>query len=150
MTKLLERLNPGWSELRGATNHYVYDKCLVLYPWTCILSEERYEYWRSMVSVFGVWTQCLEMINSLLVSVFYYQYAYTTCYSGIVFRFNPQHTDVDYSRHSVFLVAPASPVVESKLCFQSWNTDICWDINFTNHTNFYALEVVDRGSETQL
>ena len=30
------------------------------------------------------------------------------------------------------------------------NTDICWDLNFTNNTNFQSLEVVDRGSETQL
>ena len=29
-------------------------------------------------------------------------------------------------------------------------TDICWDLNFTNNTNFLSLEVVDRGSETQL
>ena len=25
-----------------------------------------------------------------------------------------------------------------------------WDLNFTNNTNFQSLEVVDRGSETQL
>ena len=38
----------------------------------------------------------------------------------------------------------------SKMCFQFWNTDICRDLNFTNNTNFQSLEVVDRGSETQL
>ena len=26
----------------------------------------------------------------------------------------------------------------------------CWDLNFTNSTNFQSLEVVDRGSGTQL
>ena len=25
-----------------------------------------------------------------------------------------------------------------------------WDLNVANHTNFQSLEVVDRGSETQL
>ena len=30
------------------------------------------------------------------------------------------------------------------------NTDICWDLNFTNNANFLSLEAVDRGSETQL
>ena len=29
-------------------------------------------------------------------------------------------------------------------------TDICWDLNFTNNTNFQSLEVVDSGKETQL
>ena len=33
---------------------------------------------------------------------------------------------------------------------QSWTSDICWDLNFTNHINFQPLEVVCRGSETQL
>ena len=27
---------------------------------------------------------------------------------------------------------------------------MCWDLHFTNFTNFQSLEVVDRGSETQL
>ena len=27
---------------------------------------------------------------------------------------------------------------------------ICWDLVFANHTHFQSLEVVDRGSETQL
>ena len=27
---------------------------------------------------------------------------------------------------------------------------ICWDLNFTNYTNFQSLEVVDRCRETQL
>ena len=30
------------------------------------------------------------------------------------------------------------------------NTDICWELNFTNNTHFQSLEVVDRGNETQL
>ena len=30
------------------------------------------------------------------------------------------------------------------------NTDICWDLNLTTHINFRSLEVVCRGSETQL
>ena len=30
------------------------------------------------------------------------------------------------------------------------HVDICWDLNFTNQTNFQSLEVVCRGSETQL
>ena len=29
-------------------------------------------------------------------------------------------------------------------------TDICWEINFTYRINFQSLEVVYRGSETQL
>ena len=29
-------------------------------------------------------------------------------------------------------------------------TDIYWDLNFTNNINFLSLEVVYRGSETQL
>ena len=41
-------------------------------------------------------------------------------------------------------------IVKNKICLQSRNTDICWDLNFTNNTNFQAFEVVDRGSETQL
>ena len=55
-------------------------------------------------------------------------------------------------RRSVSATTPADvkPVVKSKMCFQSWNTDICWDLNFTNNTNLQSLEVVDRGSETQL
>ena len=39
--------------------------------------------------------------------------------------FNPYNTDVDYSRHSVFLLAPVQPVVKSTICLQSGNTDIC-------------------------
>ena len=42
------------------------------------------------------------------------------------------------------------PFAESKICFQSLNADICWDLNFKTNTNFPSLEVVDRGSETQL
>ena len=41
-------------------------------------------------------------------------------------------------------------LLKNKICFQSWNTDIYWDVNFTNNTNFQSLEVVDRGSKTQL
>ena len=41
-------------------------------------------------------------------------------------------------------------VVKNKTCFQSRNTDICWDLNFTKHIHFQSLEVVCRGSETQL
>ena len=41
-------------------------------------------------------------------------------------------------------------LLKVKMCFQFWNTDICWDFNLTNNTNFQSLEVVDRGSETQL
>ena len=63
---------------------------------------------------------------------------------------NPWHTDVDYSQHSMFSLAPIWSVVESKICFHSWNSDVCWGLNFTNNTNFHSLEVVDRGSETQL
>ena len=33
---------------------------------------------------------------------------------------------------------------------KSWNTDICWDLNLTNPSNFQSLEVVNRNSETQL
>ena len=36
------------------------------------------------------------------------------------------------------------------MCLQSWITDIYWDLNFTNHIHFQSLEVVYRGSETQL
>ena len=32
----------------------------------------------------------------------------------------------------------------------NFEPDICWDLNFTNNTNFQSLKVVDRGSETQL
>ena len=31
------------------------------------------------------------------------------------------------------------PVVKSEIWFQFWNTDICWDLNFANHTNFQSL-----------
>ena len=48
------------------------------------------------------------------------------------------------------LLAHAQPVVKNVICFQSRNTDICWDVYFTNDTNLQSLEVVDRGSETQL
>ena len=41
-------------------------------------------------------------------------------------------------------------LLKIKKCFQSQNTGICWDLNFTNNTNFQSLEIVDRGSETQL
>ena len=33
---------------------------------------------------------------------------------------------------------------------KSLKTDICWDLNLANLTNFQSLEVVDRGSETLL
>ena len=35
-------------------------------------------------------------------------------------------------------------------CAFNFETEICWDLNFINNTNFQSLEVVDRGSETQL
>ena len=37
-------------------------------------------------------------------------------------------------------------IVKSKI----WYTDLCWDLNLTNQINFRSLEVVCRGSETQL
>ena len=37
-------------------------------------------------------------------------------------------------------------IVKSKI----WYTDLCWDVNLTNQMNFRSLEVVCRGSETQL
>ena len=55
-----------------------------------------------------------------------------------------------YSRHSVVLLTRVSPVVKSEICFQSLNTDIWWDFNFTINLIFRSLEVVCRGSETQL
>ena len=38
----------------------------------------------------------------------------------------------------------------NKISLKSCNNDIRWDLNFTNHIHFQPLEVVCRGSETQL
>ena len=35
-------------------------------------------------------------------------------------------------------------------CLKSLDTDVFLVLHFTNHINFQSLEVVDRGSETQL
>ena len=58
--------------------------------------------------------------------------------------------DVDYSRHIVFLLTPELPVGKNKIYLQSLNTNICWYLDFTKQVDFQSLEVVDRGSETQL
>ena len=42
------------------------------------------------------------------------------------------------------------PVMKNKICLKSSNTEFCWDLNFKNHIHFQSLEVVCRGSETQL
>ena len=40
--------------------------------------------------------------------------------------------------------------VKSAFSLETMIGPICWDLNFTNISNFQSLEVVDRGSETQL
>ena len=51
--------------------------------------------------------------------------------------------------HSALLLAPVLSVVK-KTCLESRHTDTCWVLNFANRINFRSVEVVDRGSETQL
>ena len=41
-------------------------------------------------------------------------------------------------------------LLKVKCAFYIETLDICWELNFTNNTNFQSLEVVCRGSETQL
>ena len=41
-------------------------------------------------------------------------------------------------------------LLKVKCAFNFENTDIFWYLNFPNNTHFQSLEVVDRGSETQL
>ena len=38
-----------------------------------------------------------------------------------------------------------SNCITNKMCFQSYNSEICRDLNFTNNPNFQSLEVGDRG-----
>ena len=54
------------------------------------------------------------------------------------------------TRHSVFYQHLYNLLLKSKICFKSWNTDICLDLNVANNTIFQSLEVVDRGSDPQL
>ena len=68
----------------------------------------------------------------------------------VTMSINPENTNVDYSRRSVFLLGPVQPVFKNKTYPKSLRTDICWDLNFTNHQNFPSLEIVYHGSETQL
>ena len=59
-------------------------------------------------------------------------------------------TTVDIPCYIRNCIIPDNQLLQSKYAFNLENTDICWDLNFTNTTNFQSLEVVDRGSETQL
>ena len=40
--------------------------------------------------------------------------------------------------------------VESEICLEILNPDICWILNFTKLGDFQSLEVVDRTSESQI
>ena len=52
------------------------------------------------------------------------------------------------TRHSVFLLAPVTPgFFKTKYVF---NRETLRDVNLTNHIHFQSLEVVYRGSETQI
>ena len=47
-------------------------------------------------------------------------------------------------------ITPDNQLLKVKYAFNLEKLDIYWDLNFTNSMNFRSLEVVYRGSETQL
>ena len=59
----------------------------------------------------------------------------------------PMSTTVDIPSCSWLMY---NQLLKIKYAFNLETLDICWDLNFTKNTNFQSLEVVDRGSETQL
>ena len=68
----------------------------------------------------------------------------------LIKQINSLNTDVDYSNLTVFLIAFMWPVVESEICLKTSSPVIRFVLNFTKPSISQSLEVVDRGSETQL